>query len=234
MKETKHEEAFIEVVYNGEKIPVEYKEAVNLIQKGMNYDKISEKNALMTEELKELKQTYGGIEEIAKKLNISTRDLIDGLENEREKEDISAFSEENNIPYEYAKKFRDMENKIKSLEKEKEEYIPVMKRNEDLKEFKKIYPDVDERTLSPEIIKEWEESKRPLKDIYNEITLKKLLEEKNIENTNRENHNASSGSALGIPEREEEFTDELIRNMSDKEFNRNFSKILKQYKKGER
>ena len=234
MKETKNNEILIEVVYNGEKVPVKYSDAVTLIQKGMNYDKINEKNTLISKELEELKKTYGGIEEIAKRLNISTQDLIDGLESEREKEDISAFSSENNIPYEYAKRFKDMESKIKVLEKEKEELMPIKKKNEDIKEFKKVYPDVDERQLAPEIIKEWEESKRPLKDIYNEITLKKLLQEKNIANTNKENLNASSGSALGIPEREEEFTDELIRNMSDKEFNRNFSKILKQYKKGER
>ena len=127
-----------------------------------------------------------------------------------------------------------MTDQIELLKKEKEELVPLKKRNEELSEFKKSYPEVDERNLDPEILKIWEETGRPLKDIYNEITLKKLLNEKNAKKANEENKNASSGSALGVPEREEEFTEDMIRNMSDKDFNRNFAKILKQYKKGER
>ena len=99
------------------------------------------------------------------------------------------------------------------LKKEKEELVPLKKRNEELSEFKKSYPEVDERNLDPEILKIWEETGRPLKDIYNEITLKKLLNEKNAKKANEENKNASSGSALGVPEREEEFTEDMIRNM---------------------
>ena len=234
MSEKIKNEPFMEVTYNGEKIPLTYEDSVTLAQKGMNYDKLNEKNTKLSEEIKNLTKINEGLEKIAKKLNISSEELILGLEEESVKEDILSFSKDNNIPFEYAKKLKDMEEKITALEKEKEELIPIKKKNDEISEFKKIYPDIDEREIDPEILKEWEESKRPLKDVYSELTLKKMLKEKSATKSNKENADSSSGSVAGLPEREEEFTDELIRNMSDKEFNKNFTKILKQYKKGDR
>ena len=134
----------------------------------MNYDKLYEKSAKMSEEIESLKGANEKFENIAKGLNISSDDLIKGLEDEKEREDISSYSKENNIPYEYAKKLKDLEGQIKTLEKEKQELIPIKKKNEDILEFKNAYPDVDERNLDPEIIAEWENSKRPLKDVYND------------------------------------------------------------------
>lgn len=225
---------FLEIVYNGKTYNLTKEDAVNLAQKGMNYDKVAEKCEKLSEEAKDLKEKNDKITKLAENLRLSPDDLINGLCEEQERENISQYSKDNNIPFEYAKKLKEMELQIKSLQKEKEELIPIKRRNEEIKEFKKIYPDVDERNLDPEILKEWEETKRPLKDIYNEITLRNILNKKNIEKANEENKNASSGSVLGVPEREEEFTDEMIRNMSDKEFNKNFARILKQYKKGEK
>lgn len=225
---------FLEIVYNGKTYNLTKEDAVNLAQKGMNYDKVAEKCEKLSEEAKDLKEKNDKITKLAENLRLSPDDLINGLCEEQERENISQYSKDNNIPFEYAKKLKEMELQIKSLQKEKEELIPIKRRNEEIKEFKKLYPDVDERNLDPEILKEWEETKRPLKDIYNEITLRNILNKKNIEKANEENKNASSGSVLGVPEREEEFTDEMIRNMSDKEFNKNFARILKQYKKGEK
>lgn len=223
----------LEIVYNGKTLNLTKEDAVKLAQKGMNYDKVAEKCEQLTKEVANLKEKNEKITKIAEDLRLSPDDLINGLYEEQERENISQYSKDNNIPFEYAKKLKEMELQIKSLQKEKEELIPIKRRNEEIKEFKKMYPDVDERNLDPEILKEWEQSKRPLKDIYNEVTLRNILNKKNIEKANEENKNASSGSALGVPEREEEFTDEMIRNMSDKEFNKNFARILKQYKKGE-
>jgi len=223
----------LEIVYNGKTLNLTKEDAVKLAQKGMNYDKVAEKCEQLTKEVANLKEKNEKITKIAEDLRLSPDDLINGLYEEQERENISQYSKDNNIPFEYAKKLKEMELQIKSLQKEKEELIPIKRRNEEIKEFKKLYPDVDERNLDPEILKEWEQSKRPLKDIYNEVTLRNILNKKNIEKENEENKNASSGSALGVPEREEEFTDEMIRNMSDKEFNKNFARILKQYKKGE-
>lgn len=234
MNQQSQNNAYIEVVYNGKKVPLSYDQVIELSQKGMNYDKLYEKSLKMGEELEGLKAVNQKFENIAKGLDISLDQLLSGLDDERERDGIMKYSKENNIPFEYAKKLKELETQIKALEKEKQELIPIKKKNEDILEFKKLYPNVDERDLDPEIIKEWESSKRPLKDVYNEITLRKLLEEKTAKKANEENSNASTGSALGVPEREEEYTDEMIRNMSSKEFNQNFKKILQQYKKGDR
>ena len=234
MSEKLNNEAFLEVVYNGNKTPLTREQVIALSQKGMNYDKLYEKATKLQEANEGLLKLNEKIEKIAGELKISPDELVEGLEEERVKEEILLYSRENDIPFEYAKKIKDMEGKIRLLEKEKEELIPLKARNEELAEFKKLYPDVDERSLDPEILKAWEGGERPLKDIYNEFTLKKLLKEKEAMKVNNENKASSSGSALGTPEGEEEYTDEIIRNMSDKDFNRNFSKILKQYNKGER
>lgn len=231
MKMEKNDNVFLEIVYNGEKIALDKDKAVTLAQKGMNYDKLYEKAVKLGEELDEARTYKEKIEDIAKELRITPDDVLNGINEERKKADIDEYSKEKNIPYEYARQLKDMEGKIAELEKEKAELTPLKKRNEELSEFKKQYPDVDERNLDPEILKEWQEGNRSLKDIYSEITLKKLLSEKAAQKANDENFNASTGSASGIPEREEEFTDDMIRKMSDKEFNKNFSKILKQYKK---
>lgn len=225
---------FLEITYNGEKIALSPEDATMLSQKGMNYDKLYEKNKKLSKELEEAKKINKRFENIAKNLGISSEDMLKGLEEEKEKSDIFEFSKETNLPYEYAKKIKEMEGEIKALKKEKAELIPVKKKNDELLAFKKVYPDVDERKLDPEILRLWEETERPLLDIYNEVILRKLLNEKNVKKANEENLNSSTGSALGIPEREEEYTDEIVRNMSDKDFNRNFAKILKQYKKGDR
>ncbi len=225
---------FLEIVYNGESHKLDEETAKTLAQKGMNYDKLFEKYTKLIDERNEAVSYKAKIEEIAKELNVPANEVLEGLVSEKEKMSIAEYSLKNNIPLEKAKSVRDMEKKIKQLEKEKEALEPYKKREEELKELKKVYPDLDEKNLSKEILKEWEETKRPLKDIYNEFTLKKLLSEKKAEEANRENKLASSGSVSGVPDREVEYTDEMIRQMSDKEFERNFVKILNQLKKGEK
>ena len=168
----------LEIVYNGKTLNLTKEDAVKLAQKGMNYDKVAEKCEQLTKEVTNLKEKNEKITKIAEDLRLSPDDLINGLYEEQERENISQYSKDNNIPFEYAKKLKEMELQIKSLQKEKEELIPIKRRNEEIKEFKKLYPDVDERNLDPEILKEWEQSKRPLKDIYNEVTLRNILNKK--------------------------------------------------------
>ena len=225
---------FLEIVYNGESHKLDEETAKKLAQKGMNYDKLMDKYEKLIDERNEAISYKSKIEEIARELKVPADEVLDGLVSENEKMSIAEYSLKNNIPLEKAKNVRDMEKKIRQLEKEKEALEPYKKREEELKELKKAYPDLDEKNLSPEILKEWEETKRPLKDIYNEFTLKKLLSEKKAEEANRENKLASSGSVSGVPDREVEYTEEMIRQMSDKDFERNFIKILNQIKKGEK
>lgn len=229
-----NENAFLKIVYNGQPVALSEEAAIKLAQKGMNYDKLFERFEKALAEISSLRGYKEKIDEIAKELRISADDVVDGIKGESEKVRLAEFSLRNNIPMEYAKNIKDMEKKIALLEKEKEELEPFKKRQVELSELKKLYPDVDEKNLDPEILKSWEETKRPLKDIYNEVTLRKLMEEKAAKSANEENVMASSGSVSGVPDKEEEFTDDMIRNMSDKELNNNFEKILNQLKKGER
>jgi len=228
------ENEFLKIVYNGEPVALDEKSAVNLAQKGMNYDKLFEKYNELMGKYSEAHKYQQKIEEVAKTLKLPADEVLDSIYSEHEKVNIAEYSLKNNVPLDQAKSIMDMEKRIELLEKEKKELETYKKRQEEINELKKAYPEIDERVLDPEILKNWEETKRPLKDIYNEFTLKKLMAEKAAKAANEENLMASSGSVSGIPDKEEEYTDDIIRKMSDKEFNRNFEKILKQYKKGER
>lgn len=228
------ENEFLKIVYNGEPVSLDEKSAVSLAQKGMNYDKLFEKYNELTGKYTEAYKYQQKIEEVAKSLKIPAEEVLDSICSEHEKVNAAEYSLRNNVPLEQAKSIMDMEKRIELLEKEKKELEPYKKRQEEINELKKAYPEIDERALDPEILKNWEETKRPLKDIYNEFTLKKLMAEKAAKAANEENLMASTGSVSGIPDKEEEYTDDIIRKMSDKEFNRNFEKILKQYKKGEK
>ena len=229
-----NETTFLRIVYNGQPMNLTEEETVKMAQKGMNYDKLFERYEKAMLELNKLNGYKAKIDSVAKELGLRSEDFVDGLKGESEKVSLAEYSLRNNIPLEYAKNIKDMEKKIALLEKEKEELEPFKKRQVEIDELKKVYPDVDEKNLDPEILKSWEATKRPLKDIYNEVTLRKLMEEKAAKNANEENKLASSGSVSGTPDREEEYTDDIIRNMSDSELNKNFEKILKQFKKGEK
>ena len=229
-----NENEFLQIVYNGAPVTLDKEKAVMLAQKGMNYDKLFEKFENLKAELNEANEYKKRIEEIAKELKVPATEVLKSLNDEKEEVSIAEYSLRNNLPLEQAKNFREMEKKIALLEKEKSELEPFKKRQEEISELKAVYPDADERSLDPEILKIWEESKRPLKDVYNEVTLRKLMEEKAAEKANEENLKASSGSVSSVYEKEEEYTDDDIRSMSDAELTRNFEKILKQFKKGER
>ena len=231
-KEERNEK--FEVTYNGKPYVLSYEQMVVLAQKGMNYDKLYEKLEKMQNEYDDAKIYKEKVGEIAKELSITPEALLKSLDREKEEAGVRDYSEKNNIPVEYARVIKELQNKIGALEKEKEELTPIKRKQDELLNFKKFYPEIDERDIDPEIIKEWEKGERSLYDIYNERMYRKMLEDKNAKIANEENKKAALGSAVGSVEGEKTYTDEDIRNMSDKEFTKNFKDILKHLNKGDR
>jgi len=109
--------------------------------------------------------------------------------------------------------------------------MPIKKRQEQACEFNKVYPDIDIRDIDKGVISKWEETGKPLIDIYNAYIVAKIRQKDDAKKVNENNMKASSGSVSGIPESSQTVTDEMINNMSDKEFVKNFKAILKQYNK---
>ena len=125
----------------------------------------------------------------------------------------------------------ELKGQIDSLTKEKDELIPVKKRQEDMENFNKEYPEIAIRDIDKAIIDEWHNSDKTLIDVYNSAMVKKLLREKNADMINEKNKSVSCGSVAGTSSAEKQFTTDDIRKMSDEEIEKNFEYLVNHLRK---
>lgn len=229
----KDETKTLQIVYNGENVVLNEDEAITLAQKGMNYDRLYEKFREVSEALKEAEAYKNKIEGLAKEAGTTPANIMGVLDKNIKDFQISNYAESEKIPHEYAEKLMTLTREIEILKKEKEELLPVKKRQEDIKQFEKEYPGININTLDKDVLNLWENSDKPLTDVYNSVMLKKLLNKKEAENANEQNRKASSGSVKDSFSGEKVYTEDDIRKMSDDEIKNNFKTLLKQLSKKE-
>ena len=224
-------ELTLEVVYDGKERILKGDEIKALAQKGLNYDRMTEKYQQAVAELEKLSVYKKGVCDVAKEMGVSPEKVLEELAFMCEEAAIEKYAASEEIPGEYAKKMIDMDREIRQLKKEKEELIPIKKKADDTAAFEKEYPGVDIRDIDKEIIDEWNSSEKSLVDIYNRVMLRKLMLNKAAETANEKNKSASTGSVAGASAAEKYYSDDEVRKMSDEEFSKNFRKILMQKKK---
>ncbi len=229
----KDETKTLQIVYNGENVVLNEDEAITLAQKGMNYDRLYEKFRETSEALKEAENYKNKIEGLAKEAGTTPANIIGVLDKNIKEFQISNYAENEKIPPEYAEKLMSLTREIETLKREKEELLPIKKRQEDIKQFEKEYPGLDVNALDKDVLKLWENSDKPLTDIYNSVMLKKLLNKKEADNANEQNRKASSGSVKDSSVGEKVYTVEDIKKMSDEEIKNNFTTLVKQLSKKE-
>ena len=229
----KDETKTLQIVYNGENVVLNEEEAITLAQKGMNYDRLYEKFRETSEALKEAENYKNKIEGLAKEAGTTPANIMGLLDENIKEMQVSNYAENEKIPPEYAEKLMGLTREIEVLRKEKEELLPLKKRQEDIKQFEKEYPGLDVNGLDKDVLKLWETTDKPLTDIYNSVMLKKLLNKKEADNANEQNRRASSGSVKDSSAGERTFTEDDIRKMSDEEIKNNFKTLLKQLSKKE-
>lgn len=228
---TTDENKTLQIVYNGENIILDEEQAVKLAQKGMNYDRMYEKYTEAVEKLDKMANYKDKIESLAKEAGTTPENIIGLLDKNIKEFQVSNYAENERIPHEYAEKMMSLTREIETLKKEKEELLPIKKREEDIKNFNKEYPDVDIRDLDKDVLHIWNNSEKPLTDIYNSVMLKKLLNKKEADNANEQNKKASCGSVRDVSLGEKVFTEEEIRKMSDEEIKNNFKTLVRQLSK---
>lgn len=223
----------LDIVYNGEKLSLDRDEAVKLAQKGMNYDRVLDKYNNIRAELEKADSYKNKIDELAKEAGTTPENIISLLDSNIKEMKVTRYSENENIPQEYAEKMMNLTKEIESLKKEKEELLPLKKKQEERAEFLKEYPGVDIAGLDKEILDKWESSEKSLTDIYNSVMLKKLINKKEADIANEYNRNASSGSVRDASMGEKIYTDDDIRKMPYDELKRKFKTLARQLDKKE-
>lgn len=185
------------VKFNHKELELPYEEAVQHIQKGMNYDKAIER---ARQEALQGNPVLSYLTEKAQKLGLTVEQLI---ENDRKFEEQEALNRliQQNIPEEYAKKLLEHDKFMQEYQTEKQMREQKEKEQKMYSDFLEAYPDVKPEDIPVEV---WQEVKagRDLTDAYARYENKRLKEEmakyqtqQQTQQANEKNAAASAGSA---------------------------------------
>lgn len=172
----------IEVVYNSEKKKVTREEAIPLIQKGMNYDKL--KNMYDTDASRNF------IKQLADRENMSVDEYIRITNENIANNDIREIASKENVTLDVAKELynsRNAKNQMLANDKAKQmEDEANAKREKEFNDFMQAYPDVDAKDIPAKV---WEAyaNGTPLKYAYMEYENQNLKENNSQLKTNARN-----------------------------------------------
>lgn len=179
----------IKIKYNHEEMEIPYEEAIPLVQKGMNYDKLYEK--LQEYEQHPILQMF---EKEAEELGMTTDEYLEVLLAEQEAEEIEELTE-NNIPYDVAKEIVEARNLKELLVLENEQKQLQELEQQEFSEFINMFPDVEPEDILPETWLLFEQGV-PLKYAYMEQERNQLLTE--IEKVEQNTKNKSKSPVRGV------------------------------------
>jgi len=183
--------------YMGEEIEVGNDRVPELLQKGLDYDRIKEKyNNLKKFNGRDAQIEF--LDRMAQKANCSVEDIM--LEWDASQLQSDELAKGNEISLDEAK--------VRILKQHKSDPAPKAdpveeddkvnaadKRKEDFAKFKAEYPDVDAKSIPQEIWNDYRDGKGSLEYLYSRYELKKLREENEIIKQNKKNSSRTVGSA---------------------------------------
>lgn len=218
----------IKVKFNHEEMELPLEEAVIHIQKGMNYDKVSER-------LKEVQEDIDFLEERAKEAGMSRKDFREMWKQNLSQAEIKKLAEEKEIPEDVAKELSEAKRAKQKLELiEKEKQIESARLTE-LASFLDEFPDVKTyKDIPAEVVDEWTSGTK-LKTAYKAYQadllkekLSKVEEKSKVDETNQKNAAASMGAANTNGDSViKEINQKTIKEMSSKEMKARWSEIQK-------
>lgn len=227
----------IKIKYNHEDMEIPYEEAVNHIQKGMNYEKGIERAKQEARDAYIAEQNY---EWNGKPITTEAEYKTALEEAERQKE----IKDKGLDPDEY-KKFVDEDPAVKKYREWETQKTIDEKRQSDVKEFMSVFKKENGRAWDPEsdilpeeVVKLADKGKT-LADAYtyhvNEKLKAKISElegKKKAEETNKQNSETATGSVTGNGNGESNFyTADQVRNMSKEQVKQNLKVIEESMKK---
>jgi hypothetical protein len=184
------EQPKIKVKFNHEEKELSYDEAVQLAQKGMNYDK-------QVERLKQLETDprLSFVEEMANAYGMSPQQYIEAVKEAQEQERLNQLIEQN-IPEEYAREMLESRKFREQFESEKRHKEQEERQMREYQDFFETFPNVKVEDISQET---WLKVNQgvPLKYAYMEHENSILKREKNAQEVNAKNAETSTGSVTG-------------------------------------
>lgn len=217
----------LEVKYNKEPRKLSREQAVEYAQKGMNYDKVYG-------ELEGLKNDEGirWFVDYAKSLGVRPADLAAKWGPELSQQVIGEYAEAHDISYEEAEKQIERDAKLSTLETEVAGFRERLSIEDDIKTFFDRHPDITADKIPDEVLEAAREGTMSLSaayDAYERIAEKEYISELErmigIKSTNDTNESSSMGPVTGGGTYDPEITEETIKNMSQRDLERNHNKI---------
>lgn len=137
------EQLRFKVKFNHEEQELGYDEAVPLIQKGMNYDKLQERLGEL-----ETDPRLSFVEDLAKEQGMDVNEFLDAVRQSREQQSIDDLVQQN-IPEEYAREMLENRKFREQLEQEKQQKEEEEKKNSEFTEFFEVFQQANERGYDP-------------------------------------------------------------------------------------
>lgn len=162
------------IKYNKEEQEISYDDAVPLIQKGMNYDKLQER-------INQFENDPGLslLNELAQEAGMTIPDYVEAIRQEREQRELDELIQQN-IPEEYAKEMLESRKFRQQLQEEREAAQQKEKENADFKDFFDYFNQVNGRMFDstkdqiPQEVFDLNAQGMPLKYAYMEHHNKEL------------------------------------------------------------
>lgn len=185
--------------YNHEEKEIPYSQAVELAQKGMNYDKVQEK-------LQSLENNPGlsWIQQQAQRYGMTVENFIDAMNRQEEQDQLNELIQKN-IPPEYAEKLM----KVDKLEQWKQSFEQTENRRKDYEALLGAYPeliDPQKAATIPKAVWDKVNQGKSLLDAYNEYQVAEYRKQiatmttnqqagQTVNDKNLQNAQSSAGSA---------------------------------------
>ena len=187
--------------YNGEFVTVDnMDDLVNNFQKGLNYDKMSEK-------LKNLENSkvFSYVSQKANQLGMTVDEYMDSVEQYEQEQEAKRQQERidemisNGVPEDVAKEVvatsqlrKELQEEKNKLEQEKQTKAEKDKKDQEYAEFLEAFPDVKAEDIPKEVFLNAQKSS--LKTAYLEWQNAELKKQLEIKKTNQKNEDSSVGS----------------------------------------
>jgi hypothetical protein len=137
------EQLRFKVKYNHEEQELGYDEAVPLIQKGMNYDKLQER-------LQEIESDprLSFVEELAKEQNMDVNEFLDAVRSAREEQKLNELVQQN-IPEDIAKEMLESRKFREQIKAEEQKKAEEEKKNAEFGEFFEFFKQANGKDFDP-------------------------------------------------------------------------------------
>ena len=191
VEENPQELPFLNIKYNKEEMALTQEQAVELAQKGMNYDKIIER--LYQAENNPALQY---LNELAERNGTTTEDLVQYWREQERQAELNHLVQAN-IPEEYAQEILENRKFRQQMQEQQQAQAERERQRAEYTDFFNSFPNVKPEEIPVEV---WQKTENgvPLKYAYMEYNQQKLLSEINILKNNQKNKQKSPlGNGIG-------------------------------------